>query len=82
MKIKIEDTEVEVFSGARVKDALLKYSKPMERAVREGEKVISDRWGNTMAMEGALSENQQLFIQHIKNPDPRNQDIQNNGGSL
>lgn len=62
MKIKINDTELEIFSGARVKDALLKYSQPLYEAALQGKPVVTDRWQNILDPDGALSENQHLLV--------------------
>ncbi len=89
MNITINGTEVEVFVGARVKDALLKYSRQAEQATREGEKRVTDARGNTLDLEGALSENQQLLIQNVAHQNhPKikhnklKKNTKNNGGSL
>ena len=62
MKICINDRELEIFSGARVRDALLKYSKKQYQAVKEGKKKITDKRKNPLDLDGELSAAQQLYI--------------------
>ncbi|UCH93426.1 MAG: hypothetical protein JSV88_24570 [Candidatus Aminicenantes bacterium] len=62
MKIFINDTEIEIFSGARVRDALLKYSKKEFQAIIQGKKKVVDKHRNPIDPEGELSDAQQLYI--------------------
>jgi hypothetical protein len=62
MNIRIDDQELEIFSGARVRDAILKYSAQEYRAVREGKKKVKDKHNNTVALDGELTHNQSLYI--------------------
>lgn len=55
MKVFINNQEVELFSGARVKDALMKYSLKEYYLVMEGEKVIVDDMGNRYSLDGEIS---------------------------
>ncbi|NIM14473.1 MAG: hypothetical protein GTO45_20840 [Candidatus Aminicenantes bacterium] len=64
MRIRINETELEIFSGARVNDALLKYSKDQYRAVVRGEKQVTDQWNHPLELEGELSQDQQLYVIH------------------
>jgi hypothetical protein len=65
MRIRIDETEFEIFRGARVNDALLKYSKDQYRSVVRGEKQVTDQWDHPLDLEGELSEDQQLYVIHI-----------------
>lgn len=62
MNIRIDDKDVEIFSGARVGDALLKYSEKEYQAVREGKKQVKDKRNNRVELGGELSDNQWLYI--------------------
>jgi hypothetical protein len=64
MRIRVNETELEIFSGARVTDALRKYSKEQYRAVARGEKHVTDQWNHPLDLEGELSEDQQLYVNH------------------
>lgn len=61
MKIFINDRGLEIFSGARVRDALLKYSKKEYREVAERKKKVTDKRKNPLDLEGELSDAQQLY---------------------
>jgi hypothetical protein len=62
MKIRINETDIEIFSGARVMDALLRYSKNQYRDVMQGKKQVTDHRHHPLGLEGELSEYQQLYI--------------------
>jgi hypothetical protein len=64
MRIRVNETGLEIFSGARVGDALLKYSKDRYRAVVRGEKQVTDQWNHPLDLEGELTEGQQLYVVH------------------
>ena len=55
MKVSINDQEIEIFSGARLKDALMKYSVEEYHLVEAGAKVILDDMGNHYLLDGELS---------------------------
>jgi hypothetical protein len=65
MKVIINDTTIEIFNGARVKDALLKYSKAEYRAVLKNKGNVTDKHKNPLDLDGELSENQQLYIENV-----------------
>jgi hypothetical protein len=67
MRVEIDGTEVEVFSGARVQDALLKFSRKVLRSVKEGKKEVTNNWGNNIDLEGHLSDGQLLRVINCKN---------------
>jgi hypothetical protein len=62
MKIRVNDTEIEIFSGARVKDVLLKFSKDQYREVSSGRKIVTDKYKNPVDLQGELSDAQQLYL--------------------
>jgi sulfur carrier protein ThiS len=61
MVIKMNDKEVEIFSGARVRDALLKYSKDAYGSARSGEIVVVDKNRNPVDLDGELISGQRLY---------------------
>jgi len=60
--VRIDKKDIEIFSGARTKDGLLKFSKKDYYDVLCGLKSLVDKHGNTVELEGELSENQELFL--------------------
>ncbi len=62
MIVTINNREIEVFAGAKVKNALSKYAQKEYRAVAAGEKKIVDKNGNPVDLDGALSEGSKLFV--------------------
>ncbi|MFP4016314.1 MAG: hypothetical protein ACLFUI_04725 [Halanaerobiales bacterium] len=61
MKVIIND-EIDVFQGAKVKDAIRKYSMEVFQAVKEGQKIVVDQNGNQLSLDGELISGQQVFI--------------------
>lgn len=62
MQIKVNDQAVEIFSGARVKDVLRKYSRSEWKLVRKNEKMVYDRHGHEVALNGELNGGEEFFI--------------------
>ena len=62
MKIQVNDRKVEVFSGARVADALRAYSLVTWKQVQNGGKVVLDDAGHGVALDGALAEGSRLQV--------------------
>jgi len=58
----VNQQEIEIFSGALVKDALQKYSRREWLQVRKNKKVVYDRHGHEVADDGELSDGQELFV--------------------
>jgi len=58
----LNDRQLEIFEGARVKDAVLKYSKEKYRSTRSGETVVTDKYDNTVDPEGELADDQRLYL--------------------
>jgi hypothetical protein len=63
MKIKVNEKTVEIFSGASVKDAVLKYSRTAWKQVRDQKKSVFDLYGHEIASDGELSEGSELFVE-------------------
>ncbi len=66
MKIRINRTELELFAGATVADALRCYYARHKKKFPEIFPAVSDRYGNYVAPDGRLSNGNQLFIKTIK----------------
>jgi len=64
MKVKVNDREIEIFNGALVRDALLKYSKEEYKFVRDNEKIVVDKRNNKRFLSGELSAGETLFIKN------------------
>ncbi len=62
MIVYINDKKIETFSGAKIKDAVLKYSKDDYKAVGKETADVVDTDGNGYDLDGSLSEGQRLFI--------------------
>jgi len=62
MRVKVNDEEIEIFSGACVKDAVLKYSRTAWKQIESGRKTVLDRHGHEVAPDGELSGSEELFV--------------------
>ncbi len=60
MQVKINGKKVEVFAGARVQDALRKYSPAEWKLVRDRARKVCDKYGNEVALDGELSGGEEL----------------------
>jgi len=67
MTVSINGEVIEIFSGARVHDALRRYSAADLKQVRAKKKKVVDRFGNPLALSGELSEGQALFVKSRDN---------------
>ena len=65
MKVFVNDKELILFQGAKVKDAVLNFDKRILREISQYE--ILDKYGNQTEIGGALEEGSQLFIKKMKN---------------
>jgi hypothetical protein len=65
MQIKVNDREIEIFSGARVRDVLRKYSKITWTQIQKGSKAVFDRHGHEIALDGELSAGVRLFVKRV-----------------
>lgn len=66
MQIKVNDQVIEIFSGARVKDLLRKYSSAEWKLVQKNEKKVCDRHGHEVALDGELSGGEEFFIKNVE----------------
>lgn len=62
MIIYINNNKVEVFSGARVKDAVLAYSRKSYTMMLNEKLLAFDRFGNLTDTDGPLIEGQKLTL--------------------
>lgn len=62
MKIYINDTDIEIFNGARIRNALMKYSKKEFQEILKGKKQVIDSRKNQLDLDGELSATQYLYI--------------------
>lgn len=62
MKITVNNTLLELHSGARVKDAVLKYYIHLGKKRPGRLPLVEDRFGNKVAGDGELTEGNTLFV--------------------
>jgi 5'-nucleotidase len=62
MKIKVNDTVIELYNGAKVKDAILKYYSQSGKKIPKKVPPVEDRYGNKVAEDGELTDGNSLFI--------------------
>jgi hypothetical protein len=70
MQIKVNDQMIEIFSGARVRDVLRKYSSSELKQVQKNKKKLCDRRGHEVGLDGELSGGEEFFIKANKTPEP------------
>jgi hypothetical protein len=63
MKIFVNDKEIVLFQGAKVKDAILSFDKNILKKISLYE--VSDKYGNQTEIDGALQDGSKLFIKKI-----------------
>lgn len=66
MTVFVNNFKIEIFSGAKIRDAVLSYSRNSFQKVTTGYLVIQDRFGFETALDGPLTNNQKIYIK-IKN---------------
>jgi len=71
MQIKVNDKAVEIFSGARVKDVLRKYSAITWKQVQNGSKAVFDGHGHEVASDGELADGARLLVKRVRRLEPR-----------
>jgi hypothetical protein len=64
MKVFVNEKEITLFRGAKVKDAILSFDRKILREPALYE--ILDIYGNQTDVDGALQEGSRLFIKKIK----------------
>jgi len=71
MQIKVNGQPVEIFAGARVEDALRKFSRDEWRQVKSGRKSVRDGHGHVVGLDGELSGGEELVIAAVAAAEPR-----------
>jgi hypothetical protein len=71
MKIKVNHKTVEIFSGARVKDVLRKYSAITWTQVQKGSKAVCDGHGHEVGLEGELGDGDRLVVKRAARTETR-----------
>ncbi|MDR1595041.1 MAG: hypothetical protein LBS43_11250 [Prevotellaceae bacterium] len=64
MKVFVNNKEIILFEGAKVKDAVLSFDKKILREISLYE--ILDKYGNQTGIDGALQEGNVLFINKLE----------------
>ncbi len=62
MKVTVNRTELDIFSGARVIDALRMYYSRHKKAMPAPLPTVKDIYGNTLDYEGRLKDGTKLKI--------------------
>ena len=62
MQVIVNHRAIELFQGARVKEALQRYALEYGGEIPEGPYIVTDRDGNELKITGRLSENDELYI--------------------
>jgi len=62
MKITVNNTPLELHTGAKVKDAILKYYSQQGIKSPKYLPIVEDRYGNIVACDGELTDGNTLFI--------------------
>lgn len=62
MKLYVNHRAIELFQGARVKEALQKYALEHGGEMPDGPYVVTDRDGNELKITGRLSDKDELYI--------------------
>jgi 5'-nucleotidase len=62
MKITVNNTQVDLHHGARVRDAIMKYYSESGRKMPGRLPAVEDRYGNPVAPDGELTEGNALFL--------------------
>jgi sulfur carrier protein ThiS len=71
MQIKVNGQTIEIFTGARVKDALHKYSREEWTQVRDNKKTVRDGHGHEVELDGELCGGEELFTAARAASEPR-----------
>lgn len=63
MKIKVNNVPINIFNGAKVKDAIVKYYALKDKKMSISGIIIRDFYGNIVGEEGSLLEGMCLTIE-------------------
>lgn len=59
----INGKKIEIFDGAKVEHAIRKFAPATLKAVKQGLLYVTDSFGNKVALDGSLTDNDILYIQ-------------------
>lgn len=62
MKVFVNNIRVEVFDGAKARDAVFAYYRKLHTGISEPLPLIFDLYSNLVEPDGELTSNNQLFI--------------------
>jgi hypothetical protein len=62
MKVVVNRTEIDIFVGASVVDALRAYYVKRKLKMPQVFPIVKDRYGNQVAEDGTLSEGSRLIV--------------------
>lgn len=62
MKVKVNKKQIELFDGATVIDALRAYYSSQKKSFPKKAPTVTDRYGNKVALDGALTSGSELII--------------------
>jgi hypothetical protein len=71
MHINVNRKTVEIFSGARVKDVLRKYSASTWEQVQQGSKAVFDGHGHEVGLDGELGDGDRLVVKRATRKEVR-----------
>ena len=60
MRVYVNDREVELAPGMKVRHALVRTGLISE--LERGKKKVYDQWGNEVGIDGALTENTKIYV--------------------
>jgi len=66
LKIQINEETIELFEGARLLDAIRKYSPDELKQIEKKTKQIVDRKGNRLDLDGELSDGDDFYIKECR----------------
>ncbi len=66
MHINVNGKPIDIFSGARVRDVLRKYSKLTWTQVQNGSKAVCDDHGHELGLDGELIDGARLVIRRVR----------------
>lgn len=65
MIVIVNGKKIEIFDGAKVEHAIRKFAPATLKAVKRGLLYVTDSFGNTIALDGSLTDNETIHIQPI-----------------
>jgi 2',3'-cyclic-nucleotide 2'-phosphodiesterase (5'-nucleotidase family) len=66
VKVFLNGTELDIFSGCQVKDVVRKYSNAVYKEVLAGSKIVVDKHNNQVLLDGEITGGESLFIKTKK----------------